>query len=284
MNAAQNTVSSIMAITNYYDKDVGVPKWEAINQSVYPDGMPLITNGRNVYPYYRMLLRPTNLTEFMAAMFWVDALAERNRAPKRLILPFIPGARQDRLNDTGDCLFTAKSIAKEINMRNFEEVSVIDPHSEVSPALIDRCKVWHSHVFSSLTSVLNGKYAGIISPDAGAEKRALNMAKELDIPLYHAWKTRNVKDGKITGFGCETLPKTGNFLIVDDICDGGGTFIGLREAIRLQSEATCDLFVTHGVFSKGAKHLKKGFNHIICTDSIPNIPNEVTVINICERL
>jgi ribose-phosphate pyrophosphokinase len=210
----------------------------------------------------------------MAAMFWIDAFAERTDDVPHLVLPFVPGARQDRLNDTGDYLFTAKSIAKEINMRGFPSVTVLDPHSEVTPALIDRCRVVHA---ADCINPPAGKYAAVISPDAGAEKRAGLVAKKLGVPLIHAWKTRDVGTGLIDGFGfdSEALEQCAadnqRVLVVDDICDGGGTFVGLAQAVAKEgfiSPIDLHLWTTHGIYSKGIAGLGRHFSHIYCSDSI----------------
>lgn len=246
----------------------------------YPDTMPLVTdNGRPD----RVLLRPKSLETFVATMFWLDALAERYALRPHLVLPFVPGARQDRLNVTGDRLFTAKSVAGMINARALPSVTVLDPHSEVTPALIDRCRVVHA------ADVINpppGKYAAVVSPDAGAEKRAGLVAKKLGVPLIHAWKTRDIKTGAITGFGCEPvyLESGTKVLVVDDICDGGRTFIGLAQALR-DHELDLHLFVTHGIFSQGTEELRKHYSHIYCTDSIPDERAlGVIQIDVCNKL
>lgn len=257
-----------------------------ISISQYPDGLPLI---RRPVPtaIERVLLRPTSLSDFVAAMFWIDAYTQRGRAVPHLILPFVPGARQDRLNDGGDYLFTAKSVANMINARNFPSVTAVDPHSDVTPALIDRCRVVH---VSDFVKVPAGKYAAVISPDAGAEKRASAVARKLGVPLLHAWKTRHVDTGQITGFGVEPFPlalgDSPRLLVVDDICDGGGTFIGLADICQAETAGSVDLhlFVTHGVFSKGTDELKKYYSHIYCTDSIIGDRPGVFEIDVCRQL
>jgi ribose-phosphate pyrophosphokinase len=215
------------------------------------------------------------MLDLMGALFFVDALMERgHERPPELILPFVPGARQDRLNPVGDYLFTAKSVAREINMRGFPMVHVLDPHSEVTPALIDRCNVIHAHeVFSDPGDYghppwrWTTAYSAIISPDSGAEKRAGAVAKKLGIPLIHGWKTRDVATGKITGFGLEQSSITGQVLVVDDICDGGGTFIGLAAVIK-ERGLKADLFVSHGLFSQGTSKLLEHYGRLFTTDSI----------------
>jgi len=70
-----------------------------------------------------------------------------------------------------------------------------------------------------------------------------------------------------------------NFLIVDDICDGGGTFIGLGEAIKkINPSAKLELFVTHGFFTKGLDKLLKLYDTIYTTDSVCRIKNDKLVI------
>jgi ribose-phosphate pyrophosphokinase len=257
----------------------------------YPDGMPLVNWPETNPKAFTLLLRPASLASFMAAMFFVDALQERDGDVRvKLILPNIPGARQDRMNSVGDYLFTAKSIAREINMRGFRSVVCLDPHSEVAPALIDRCQVVHLTYKEMVTSVegwhLTGidysKYAGVISPDAGADKRATIIARSMRKPLYHAWKTRDVGTGTISGFGTEPL-SPGKYLVVDDICDGGGTFIGLSAKIAEQG-CSADLFVTHGYFTKGTKPLLDCFANVYCTDSVTGEKPGVVVLPICNLL
>ena len=43
-----------------------------------------------------------------------------------------------------------------------------------------------------------------------------------------------------------------NFIIIDDICDGGATFVNIaKELKQLNPSAALHLVVTHGLFTKG---------------------------------
>lgn len=257
---------------------------KSVRFSQYPDGMPIVDHMRGFCSVARILLRPNSLQSFVTAMFWVDAMTEYGHKVPELVLPCVPGARQDRLNPQGDYLFTAKSIAKMINQRNFPRVTIVDPHSEVISGLIDRCSVRHSSEYILDFLGGDGEFQAIVSPDAGAEKRAGYVAKSLQLPLIHAWKTRNVKDGKISGFGIEPdILKYLKVLIVDDICDGGGTFLGLRKT--MPAEQHVSLFVTHGFFSQGTQALLNEFDYIYTTDSLVNQSRtNIIEIPICEKL
>lgn len=270
-----------------------------LDVQAYPDGMPLVPHGKYVSSRapIRLLVRPSSVTSLMTALWFVDALVEHGYKAPELILPHVPGGRQDRLNPEGDYLFTLKSVAREINLRRFPRVVVLDPHSDVTPALIDRCEV--QHIPELMTGrVETGGYGAIVSPDAGAEKRAGRVAKWLGKPLIRAWKTRDVKTGAITGFGIENLfeaglSAVGRVLVVDDICDAGGTFVGLGELLA-KAGVRADLWTTHGFYTKGTQRLlAAGYDQLLTTDSILRDPTlhigamgqeTIHSLDVCDRL
>ena len=51
-------------------------------------------------------------------------------------------------------------------------------------------------------------------------------------------------------------------IIVDDICDGGGTFLGLAAELKKLNAGALILAVTHGLFTKGIHPLQGEFEHI----------------------
>ena len=66
--------------------------------------------------------------------------------------------------------------------------------------------------------------------------------------------------------------KIDNYLIVDDIIDGGRTFIELsKELVRKGiDKSQINLYVTHGIFSKGFTELDKHFNKVYCHNVWPD--------------
>ncbi len=250
----------------WFGKRNGVGYVGAIDIRTYPDGVPLILWDDCDKPE-RLLLRARSLLSFIAAMYFADSLRFRGYPIPELILPCVPGARQDRLNDSGDYLFTLKSVANEINARGFPCVTLLDPHSSVTPALIERCRVIESDQYFEGSPC---EWSAVVAPDGSAEKRATAVAKLLRLPLLHAWKKRDTLTGRLSGFGIQPINLSvseGRLLFVDDLCDGGGTFIGLAaETAKFGREA--DLFVTHGYFSKGIAPLLESFRRVIVTDSV----------------
>jgi ribose-phosphate pyrophosphokinase len=111
----------------------------------------------------------------------------------------------------------------------------------------------------------------LVSPDAGAFKKIFEVGKEFQIEnIITASKVRDIKTGDIVSTSIPMLSRNNRFkyVIIDDICDGGRTFIELAKAIKEQREGVeIYLVVTHGIFSAGFTELTKYFNGIFCTNS-----------------
>jgi ribose-phosphate pyrophosphokinase len=206
--------------------------------------------------------RVDSFNTFGLALVANDALRRCGAAEVRLFCPYLPGARQDR-----DAPLTAKLYADIINAGRFDEVIAVDAHSPVMPALLDRCRVVGSSTIVPAAMVA-GNEVVVICPDAGAAKRAEAVADTFRLPVVFARKHRDPGTGRLSGFSCEALAPTATGVVIDDICDGGGTFLGLAEAIGLPREQL-RLWTTHGIYSKGVTALHERFSMIGCTDSFP---------------
>jgi len=258
---------------------------------MYSDGTPMVKTAgwsRIVAKAHTIVVRNATMAEFVTAMFLVDAVNGEGGLIRRLVLPYVPGARQDRVNPTGDDLDTAWSVGKMIQQRFvFGDVVILDPHS---PAVVKAIASPIIYPQSEVAKKLPQNYDGIIAADKGGQARAEEMAKAMNLPVYYGGKTRDVSTCKLTGFTLDPLVYDNqqihgaHYLVVDDICDGGGTFIGLVEKIAEQG-ATADLYVSHGIFSKGTDELKKHFGEIFTTDSREiHDRNDVTVIPVVNDM
>lgn len=215
----------------------------------------------------------TDMNEYTSAAMWIDLQHQRGHKVTALI-PYLPGARQDRGRPFG-----AKVYADLINAMHADRVVAVDPHSPVITELVDNLDVFpvtrliRKSVGQYLAGEWENPYVGVIAPDAGAVDRATATGRALHLPMYKAEKHRDFETGKLSGFSCEPLPDAGRLLVVDDICDGGGTFRGLAEATGLPKERL-DLWITHGVFSGAAGKLRNHFCRIHTTDSHPGHARE----------
>jgi ribose-phosphate pyrophosphokinase len=201
----------------------------------------------------------------------VDAMKELSHkfSATNLFIPYFPGARQDRRMVDGEPL-TVKIYADIINAMDFDKVNILDAHSDVAPALLNKCYNMSNYLFveEAIHSFESDGWK-IISPDAGANKKVGALCQYLGVDSYvRCDKSRDVSTGNITGFEVYADDLEGiSCVIVDDICDGGGTFIGLAKELKAKNAGKLYLVVTHGIFSKGFEQLNNYFEQIYTTDS-----------------
>ena len=197
-----------------------------------------------------------------------DALVRMGATLDTLVIPYFPAARQDRVMVEGEPL-SVKVYADIINSLPFQKVVIFDSHSEVTPALVEGCVAIPNHKFVQKVIDSIGNDLILISPDGGALKKIYKLSEYLGgIEVVECSKSRDVKTGKLSGFQVYSEDLSGkDCLIVDDICDGGGTFLGLAQELLKKNAGHLYLAVSHGIFSKGLDALGEGFQHIYTTDS-----------------
>lgn len=231
--------------------------------------------------------RIKNCNDILLLLLMTDALKRNTIKSISLFISFLPFARQDRVMTNGEPL-SIKVLADILNAQNYESVKIYDPHSEVSIALINNsyCVTNHSFV-SEILKDKKGYF--IISADAGAYKKIFKLAQYIgykdEIILCN--KIRNVITGAIESVTCPINDFQGfDVFIVDDICDGGGTFTMLANELRRRNNVgSINLIVTHGIFSKGIDALYN-LDHIYTTNSVKDIPihSKLTQITLTDGL
>lgn len=215
----------------------------------------------------------------------VDALRRMGAKNLELIIPYFPAARQDRVMIKGEAL-TVKVYADIINSLQLNKVSVFDAHSEVTPALLNNCEAIPNHTFIQKVIESIGKPVKLISPDGGALKKIYKVSEFLGgLEVVECSKSRDVKTGRLSGFKVYNDDLQGaDCLIVDDICDGGGTFVGLAQELKNKNAGKLYLAVSHGIFNKGFAVLDC-FEKIFTTNSFKDFEGEnVEVIQLGDGL
>lgn len=193
--------------------------------------------------------RYDNDEECMLMYFLVKHLRTHGVKRIELLMPYIPNARMDRVKNS-DEVFTLKYFAEFINDLKLDSVEVLDPHSNVSTALIDNISIIEpTDIILNLLETVNSDGNTILFfPDEGAMKRYSHIASKCDIPYVFGMKNRDWRSGEILGL--EVLGETDavpgkNILIIDDICSRGGTFLHSAKALKAMGAADIDIYVSH---------------------------------------
>lgn len=234
----------------------------------FPDGTPLLKPDID-FSKYEDCKRATltwhfeSNEEMVAVMFLTRHLQRNGILFIDLVMPYIPNARQDRVKSSND-VFTLKYFAEFINELAFDTVTVLDPHSSVSEALIDniiienpkkyicetieRLEVIRRPILSTPvldSNKLNPNRLIVFYPDEGAMKRYSGL---INIPYAFGIKKRDWESGKIAGLdvaGSTNLVAGSDVLIIDDISSRGGTFYHSAKKLKELGANKIYLYVSH---------------------------------------
>lgn len=188
-----------------------------------------------------------------------------------LVVYYMPYSRMDRSENGSP--FTLKYVANFINMLNFSKVLIVEPHSDVTTALVDRSEaVYINKELINLVKKAVGfddEHDYIVFPDAGAQKRytgKINAKNQLV-----GFKHRDFKTGKIESLeivGTVHSQHLGKAIIVDDLSSYGGTFVATAESLRDYGIEEVFLLVGHAENSIFKGKLFDHVDHVFTTDTI----------------
>jgi ribose-phosphate pyrophosphokinase len=196
----------------------------------------------------------------------------------RLYVAYFLGARSDRKFKDGGSNYLKQVICPIINLQKFNKVVVLDPHSDVLEACLDNFeKIDNFMLVDYALGALNDLTdlpIKLVSPDAGALKKIYSVSEHTNIKdIVIAAKVRD-EEGHIVRTDVPGIDpsKPHSYVIIDDICDGGRTFIEISKTI-LEKDPTSRVYlvVTHGIFSGGFLSLYENLNGIFTTNSVEDI-------------
>lgn len=229
---------------------------------------------------YSIKARLQSGDDIMNFIMMCDAV--HNRYPKAtgtVVIPYLPYARQDRVCAEGQH-FGLHAVAKVLGTIPQSHLVIYDPHSGVAVPQLKLDKKFtkvsvyeQQHIIERCQTLKNKIQEGqlqLVSPDFGAQGKTHKVHQILKSPLevIHATKTRNPQTGWLETDELNIDLNGQDVLILDDICDGGATFLGLAKELKRCNAGRVVLYVTHGIFSKGVKTLYDGgIDHIYTTDS-----------------
>lgn len=188
-----------------------------------------------------------NMDDLMVAAQLKDIL--KRCFPHKDVVLYMYGtlySRYDRVMfDNGSDSFGLKVFSDFINSIGFDQVVITDPHSDVYESLLGDNHVIRQEDCLWLTVDSLFGY-NIVNPDFGASKK---VKGDLVFDKVRCLKTGRVQSSEIKEDKSNpNLP----FLVVDDICDGGRTFVEALSNIKTKyPDAEVDLYITHGIFAKG---------------------------------
>ena len=271
-----------------------------VNQEHFPDGSLRILDLQEYTPClkeFQITWNYENDSELFTLWSLVCHLRQNygKNVSITLNMPFCPHSRMDRVKEKQE-VFTLKYFADFINLMNFDNVYVLDPHSNVTTALIDR--IVEMDVSKYINTVLykldmrgfGNKNIAVYFPDAGAMKRYKDLPLLKNKPMFYGKKVRDWKTGVITelciydqdGTKVEAINNDFSILMIDDIISYGGTMAYSADKLKELGANKIFAYATHVENSildeeKGTllKRLKDGtVEKVFTTNSLFNKKSE----------
>ncbi len=210
-----------------------------------------------------------NSSDAILTLAIVVDTAHKDGSPRIVVyLPYMPYAQADRDFSIGES-FSLKTITKLLNSLPVSKYMIFDPHSDVSPALLNNCEVLQNDNFIlDVMSYMDQSNLIWLSPDSGAYKKIFKLAERLNFKgqILCCQKDRNITDGSLKVVVPE-IPTGKDVLIIDDIIVGGRTFLDIAKAGRKPGSGKWYLACSHGIFSNGFTELFHHFTNVFTTNS-----------------
>jgi ribose-phosphate pyrophosphokinase len=235
----------------------------AFTQHVFSDGQPHLkmdVGTINIEQPCMIITRLSQPADLLLLLYAQQALRHAGVEKISVGISYLMAARMDRVMNSGEP-FSLKVVAGILNAARFHRITVFDPHSSVSLALLDNAFSIDTtqfvgdvltHFFARHPEMA-AKDCCLVAPDAGALKKVYALAlAHGNLEVVTCSKERNPENGALSGFKVFADSLVGKTCIIaDDICDGGGTFTGIAAELRKLGASQVILAVSHGIFSKG---------------------------------
>jgi len=225
---------------------------------------------------------PPTDANLMELLIMLDAFRRSSAERVTAVVPYFGYARSDK-KDRPRVPIAAKLVANLMTTAGAQRVLTIDLHAAQIQGFFD---IPVDHLYAA--PVMIGYYQAnpmpnltVVAPDTGGAERARAYAKRLNADLALCDKRRekaNVAEvmnvvGNVQGRSC---------LIVDDMCDTGGSLTKVAKALRAAGAARIDACFTHAVLSGQAveKLADSDIEQFVVTNTIPlpkNVPEKANI-------
>ena len=242
----------------------------------FPDREPhIVLEEINRKESVKVICRISNPTDLFIAT-QVGSILNRQGVPYSFDIKYLMSMRMDRVISFNEA-YSLSIVMKMLKMFNPINISVLEPHNGAA-ILVNGGMGYPSHKpdFSEYL---------VVFPDKGAYMRY----KALYDKAVICSKVRDVSTGELTGFSIENpeiLEECPNkpLIVIDDLCDGGGTFVGIAELLKEKCpDRPKSIFVTHAVNPKGIDNMSEHYDNVYITNSYRDwaaCPENVTIIDV----
>lgn len=231
----------------------------------------------------------------MELFLFVRTMKRASAGKITAVIPYYGYARQDR-KVASRVPISAADVALLLETAGVDRVVTVDLHCGQIQGFFRDAPVdnlFASSLFVSYIASKNLEHIVVVSPDAGGVERAKKFSEALnkkgiatDIALI---SKERAKAGVIASMNLIGCVEGADAIIVDDLCDTGGTLAKAAELLKTKGANRVFAVVTHPVFSGSAlENIENSvLEEMIISDTIPlrgNTPSNIHLISIAPLL
>jgi len=273
-------------------------KLSPIETMIFPDGERRVKLNTDVVEEDTVVIQSTNTPvdqNYIELFFIIDALKRSGAKSVTAVIPYLGYQRQDHVFRDGEVV-SLEVMIRFLESLNVDNIIALDLHSIKIPELfnipvthLSGLPLFAQRIKSKAFNVLVDsddpkdflKDTILVSPDMGGLRRIEQMSEMLHaMPWIATVKDRDLRTGDITikqfdgPLNPSELPGK-RALIVDDMISSGNTVIQSAQLLKDNGVVSCDVFVTHAIFSEDAPELLQdsSIDRVYVTDSV-FIPEE----------
>lgn len=263
----------------------------------YPDGqIQLVLEDLDDNKFHLVILTRICNSDDLFILMQLSDIVNRRGLSCTLYITYLLAARTDRLF-SWNTSFTLKVVMDVLKSFN-SEIMILDPHSEAANRLSGN-KVYEISFVNMLINYTDifddSDNIVIVAPDEGAKDRLEHIVTSSIFrnPIVYCSKTRD-ENGKVTVKVKSESPiqvsKKTRLVIIDDLCDGGGTFMAIAPELKRYEVKEIDLLITHSIQLDGLKKVSSVYDKVITSNSykdwnsMSDIPDNVEIIDVVNMI
>lgn len=278
-------------IINLIDESKGTVRYTI---SHFPDGqwdIALDTNTINLRYPVRIICRIRNANELFLVRMTAEVLKDMHAYLKWLDIMYLMAARTDRKFDYGrPC--TLQLVMKDLESTGAEFINVVEPHNyeatqRFTSTPIIKCNIGldydvthpcYPSLFQEVRmeglvsdNIIDPNTTILVAPDEGAYNRMKDDPEYNHFSIIHCNKVRNKDTGIIEKVEIINLDHHDvsefTLLVIDDLSDGGGTFLAIAPELKKLNPKCLGIAVTHNIQLRGLKALSETYDFVATTNS-----------------
>jgi ribose-phosphate pyrophosphokinase len=245
----------------------------------FPDGEPhIVLEEINRKESVKVICRITNPIDLFIVT-QVGSILNRQGVMYSFDIKYLMSMRMDRVISFNEA-YSLEIVLKMLKMFNPISITVLEPHNDL--AIFVNEGAGYPSIKPDFSECL------VVFPDKGTYERYKDWYDKAVI----CSKVRDISTGKLTSFSIdnpEILEEHPDkpLVVIDDLCDGGGTFVGIAKLLNEKCpNRPKSIFVTHAVNPKGIDNMSKHYDNVYITNSYRDwadwviCPENVTVIDV----